>query len=49
MFLFDLGVCQRQYDKLVLEIERAKDRGLLKVDPPFVEYDYSRYKPKEMN
>jgi hypothetical protein len=29
-----------------MEIERAKDRGLLRVDPPFVEYDYNHYKPK---
>ncbi len=28
-------------------LEKAKDHGYLDVDPPFVEYDYSKYRPKE--
>ncbi len=43
-----IGVCQFQNRKLLLEIEKARDRGLLKVDPPFVEYDYSLYKPRDL-
>ncbi len=41
------GVCQLQNRKILIEIERARDRGLLKVDPPFIEYDYSLYKPRD--
>ena len=37
------GVCQQQQSKILVEIEKARDLGLLTIDQPFVEYDYSKY------
>ena len=28
-----------------MALEKAKDHGYLDVDPPFIEYDYDKYKP----
>ena len=37
------GICQRQHKKLLLAIDKARDVGILKIDQPFIEYDYSKY------
>ena len=37
------GVCQRQQLNLLVAIEKARELGLLTIDQPFVEYDYSKY------
>ena len=37
------GVCQTQNKKLLLAIDKARDLGILTIDQPFVEYDYSKY------
>merc|ERR1719225_1211099 len=37
------GVCQTKHGEILLAIDRARDLGLLTVDQPFVEYDYSKY------
>ena len=42
-----LGVCKEQYLKLCVEIEKARDHGYLDLDPPFVQYDYDKYRPAE--
>ncbi len=42
----ETGVCKRQYIQLRIALEKARDHGLLNVDPPFVEYDYDMYRPK---
>ena len=28
-----------------MALEKAKDHGYLDVDPPFIEYDYDKYRP----
>jgi small subunit ribosomal protein S18b len=40
------GVCQHQWVRIRVELEKARDHGMLDVDPPFVEYDYDYYRPK---
>ena len=42
------NVCQTQYRNLRVAIEKARDYGYLDVDAHFVEYDYSKYAPKNM-
>ena len=42
------GVCQKQWMKIRIELTKARDHGYLNVDPPFVEYDYDKYRPKEI-
>ena len=37
------GVCQQQNKKILLAIDKARDLGILTIDQPFVEYDYSKY------
>lgn len=37
------GVCQRQYGKILIAIDKARNFGLLTLDQPFVEYDYEKY------
>lgn len=37
------GVCRRQHERLLIEIDRAKDYGTLTFDVPFREYDYQEY------
>lgn len=37
------NICQKQQRLLEVEVERAKDHGLIQVDVPQVEYDYSLY------
>ena len=39
-------VCREQYKNLMVAIEKARDYGYLDVDAHFVEYDYSKYIPK---
>jgi len=39
-------VCREQYKNLMVAIEKARDYGYLDVDAHFVEYDYSKYMPK---
>merc|ERR1712038_1915415 len=39
------GVCQLQWAQIRVALEKAKDHGYLEVDPPFIEYDYDKYKP----
>ncbi len=41
------GVCQKQWLQIRVALEKAKDHGYLDLDPPFVEYDYDKYRPKE--
>lgn len=41
------GVCQHQYKKILIAIDTARDKGILTIDPPHIEYDYSKYMPKE--
>ena len=44
-FIFSkTGICQKQYKRLLIAIEVAKDKGLITFDVPFREYDYSLYK-----
>ena len=38
------NICQKQFRLLDIEVERAKDHGLIEVDVPQVEYDYELYK-----
>merc|ERR1712170_325174 len=38
------GVCQQQYKRLLVALEKAKDHGYLDIDPPFISYDYEVYK-----
>ncbi|RZF37931.1 hypothetical protein LSTR_LSTR005431 [Laodelphax striatellus] len=40
------GVCRKQYIKLEVAIERAKDQGLITFDVPFRTYNYSDYNIK---
>jgi len=42
------NVCQTQYRNLRVAIEKARDYGYLDVDAHFVEYDYSKYAPKNL-
>jgi len=37
------GVCQQQHRKIRIAIDQARNLGLLTIDQPFVEYDYSKY------
>lgn len=37
------GLCQKKHEELLVNIERAWDRGLLTFDVPFRKYDYSEY------
>lgn len=37
------GLCQKSHQKLIVAIERARNRGLLTFDVPFRQYDYSEY------
>lgn len=37
------GVCRTQQERLLIEIERAKDIGTITFDVIFREYDYSEY------
>ena len=37
------GVCQRQYTKIVVAIQKARELGILTIDQPFIQYDYSKY------
>ena len=37
------GVCQKQYKNIRIAIDKARLLGLLQVDQPFIEYDYSKY------
>ena len=37
-------VCQKQWRKLQIHLEKARDHGWLDVDVPQVEYDYKEYK-----
>ena len=38
------NICQKQFRLLDIEVERAKDHGLIEVDVPQIEYDYELYK-----
>lgn len=38
------GICQKRHKELLVAVEIAKDKGLIKFDIPFREYDYSLYK-----
>ncbi|XP_015604093.1 28S ribosomal protein S18b, mitochondrial [Cephus cinctus] len=42
------GICQKKYKQLLIAIYRAKDRGIITFDLPFREYNYSEWKPKEL-
>nr|CAI5838689.1 unnamed protein product [Callosobruchus analis] len=37
------GLCQKKHQELVISIKRAYDRGLIAMDVPFREYNYSDY------
>ena len=37
------GVCQVQQRNIQVAVDKARDLGLLTVDQPFVDYDYSKY------
>jgi len=37
------GVCRTQHLKLLVAIEKARELGILTIDQPFIEYDYSKY------
>lgn len=39
------GVCQHQWVQIRVALEKAKDHGYLDLDPPFIEYDYGKYRP----
>ena len=43
------GVCREKYKKLLIALEKAKDHGYLNIDATFVEYDYEKYMPKQIN
>lgn len=43
------GVCQHQWMKIRVELQKAKNKGLLKIDYPFVSYDYDKYIPKKQD
>ncbi|TRY61603.1 hypothetical protein TCAL_07454 [Tigriopus californicus] len=43
------GVCQHQWMKIRVELQKAKDKGLLKIDYPFVSYDYDKYRPTKQS
>ena len=43
------GVCRTQHLKLLVAIEKARELGILTIDQPFVEYDYSKYNPRLKN
>lgn len=38
------GVCQHQWKRLQIHIEKSKDHGLMKVDAPLLYYDENLYK-----
>ena len=40
---FKTGVCQKRHAEILLEVDRARDLGMLTIDQPFIEYDYSKY------
>lgn len=37
------GLCQKSHQKVVVAIERAKDKGFITFDVPFRKYDYKEY------
>lgn len=37
------GLCQKKHVELLVNIQRAKDRGIITYDVPFRTYDYSLY------
>lgn len=37
------GLCQRQHMRLIVNVQRAYDLGLLEYEVPYREYDYSEY------
>jgi len=41
------GICQKQWRRLEIAVEKATDYGFLDLDVPFIKYDLEEYKPKE--
>lgn len=41
------GLCQKRHKELMVNVQRAKDRGLITFDVPFRYYDYSQYHKKD--
>ncbi|XP_050426173.1 28S ribosomal protein S18b, mitochondrial [Adelges cooleyi] len=38
------GICQKQYEKLLIAVQKAKDWGYIKFDLPIKTYNYDEYK-----
>lgn len=41
------GLCQKSHFRLMVAVEKARDRGLITFDVPFREYDYEEYYGKK--
>lgn len=41
------GLCQKSHLRLMVAVEKARDRGLITFDVPFREYDYEEYYGKK--
>lgn len=38
------GICQKQHEKLIVAVKKAKDWGFIKFDLPIKHYNYEEYK-----
>lgn len=38
------GICQKQYQNLIVAVKKAKNWGLIKFDLPIKHYNYDEYK-----